>query len=286
MSPVHSAPRPPAPSRPVQHGAAGEVHPGVDQRPPGQDLARVAGPELHVVRPGHPLPVGLVHVDRDVAEGPAPLVHRPVEVRVREGDGRQPALGLDRRHQLRVQVAHAVPEHVAARPGHEQGPLPDRERRVRCPRRTAPAPPPRARPGARRPRARPGMSTAARTSRRTGAGRCRSGSGHGPRTGGTARRTSGRSGTPDPWPLRRLVEHCRSGCRPAGRRGCGRRQPIAWPDRGGSSAGQSSGLIIRQVVGSNPTRPTHLAGTIVIVRDLRPIASMVASMSSRLRCCP
>ena len=36
-------------------------------------------------------------------------------------------------------------------------------------------------------------------------------------------------------------------------------QPIAWAPRGGSSAGQSSGLIIRQVVGSNPTRPTCLA---------------------------
>jgi hypothetical protein len=38
--------------------------------------------------------------------------------------------------------------------------------------------------------------------------------------------------------------------RPPGRGHNGRR-------RGGSSAGQSSGLIIRQVVGSSPTRPTE-----------------------------
>ncbi len=43
--------------------------------------------------------------------------------------------------------------------------------------------------------------------------------------------------------------------------GCARRSAAVGsgtvsPCRGGSSAGQSSGLIIRQVVGSNPTRPT------------------------------
>jgi hypothetical protein len=36
--------------------------------------------------------------------------------------------------------------------------------------------------------------------------------------------------------------------------------------RGGSSAGQSSGLIIRQVVGSTPTRPTGLPAQTVHIK--------------------
>ena len=147
MSPVHSAPRPAAPSRPVQHGAAGEVHPGVDQGAAGQDLQRVAGPELDVVRAGHPFPVGLVHVDRDVAEGPAPLVHRrrgSAGARSRSRPARPgPAPPRPARRPDRTRSPTA---RCRAGAGHQQCALPDRDRRLRCPRRTAPAPPPRSTP--------------------------------------------------------------------------------------------------------------------------------------------
>jgi hypothetical protein len=72
--------------------------------------------------------------------------------------------------------------------------------------------------------------------------------------------------------------------------GCARRSAAVGsgtvsPCRGGSSAGQSSGLIIRQVVGSNPTRPTsstsayadrRIAVAQVMTRLVTQEASMLA----------
>ena len=76
----------------MQDRPALEVPAAADQRQPVVQGLGLALPELdRRVGPHDPLPVGGVQVDRHAAEGPAPLDHRRVVVRVRDGDGRQPA---------------------------------------------------------------------------------------------------------------------------------------------------------------------------------------------------
>jgi hypothetical protein len=100
---------------PMQYGAAGEVRARVDQRHAGHDPVGVAGPVLDR-RIGPPDPVAICGVDvhRSV-EGPAPLSHRAVEVRMADGDRADPAQLLDPGGDLVIEVAHAIPQHIARR---------------------------------------------------------------------------------------------------------------------------------------------------------------------------
>lgn len=112
---------------PVQDGAAGEVHPGVDQRAPGQDLEGVPIPGPNGSAAGDPPPVIGVHVDRGTAERIAPLHHGAVVVRVGHGDRRDAAQLGHAGNRGVVDAGHAVPQHVSALAGHQQGPLADGE---------------------------------------------------------------------------------------------------------------------------------------------------------------
>ncbi|HMN59354.1 MAG TPA: hypothetical protein PJ988_03270 [Anaerolinea sp.] len=72
--------------------------------------------------------VGGVQVDGRV-ESAAPLDHRRVIVRVRDGDGRDAPQGFYVGEGGLVQQADAVPQHVAIGSVHQQGALPDGEAR-------------------------------------------------------------------------------------------------------------------------------------------------------------
>jgi hypothetical protein len=72
----------------------------------------------------------LMQVDGNVPEGPTPLDHRRVVVRVRDGDGGQPAKALDGLDGRVVDQRDAIPEDVAAGGLNEQGPLADAELRL------------------------------------------------------------------------------------------------------------------------------------------------------------
>ena len=79
MSPVQRAPQPSAPSRPMQHGAAGEVTAAADQGDARGDAPGCA-PSQKRMRGGRRrmthCAVGGVEIDRHAAEGAAPLDHR------------------------------------------------------------------------------------------------------------------------------------------------------------------------------------------------------------------
>ena len=101
-------------ARPMQDRAALEVPAAANQRQPVAERLGFAVPEDDgLVGPHDPLPVGGVKVDRDAAEGPAPLDHRGVVVRVRDGDGRDAAQRLDRLDHGFVKQRQAVPQDVA-----------------------------------------------------------------------------------------------------------------------------------------------------------------------------
>src|SRR2546421_395133 len=119
-------------SFPVEDRAPLEVPAGLNQRH--------TGGELHAIRPEsdggvvshHPLPVGLGDVDRGSAERAAPLHHRSVEVRMRERDGRDPPAVPELLHDVAVDQADAVPQHVAVGRGNQQRARPDAERWLRA----------------------------------------------------------------------------------------------------------------------------------------------------------
>ena len=131
VSPVSSAPRPSAP--PAQCSTALpakwppqriRVRPGaISRSSPFQIDDRLIGSH-------HPRAIVAVQVDRDAAEGAAPLDHRAIEMRVRDRDRIDAALRLDGTQRCLVDQAHAVPQHVAADASHQQPALADRERRL------------------------------------------------------------------------------------------------------------------------------------------------------------
>ena len=94
------------------------------------DPVGVAVPEPHGVAGAHdPVAVVAVQVDGDAAERLAPVQHRRVVMRMRDGDGRKPAESADQLHRGAVDQADAVPQHVARRRRHQQGALADPELR-------------------------------------------------------------------------------------------------------------------------------------------------------------
>src|SRR6185312_671987 len=80
----HERPSPLRALGPVEDLVAREVAAGADEREAVAEFERPPFPEADGrVGPHHPGPLGLVDVDGGVAEGPAPLDHRRVIVRVR-----------------------------------------------------------------------------------------------------------------------------------------------------------------------------------------------------------
>ena len=78
--------------RPEQDLVALEMSSGADQRQAAEQRLALALPEADArVRAHHPGPLGLVDVNRCVAEGATPLDHRRVIVRVRDRDLGDPA---------------------------------------------------------------------------------------------------------------------------------------------------------------------------------------------------
>ena len=113
---------------PMQHGRAGEVPAGADDGQPGQQLQRIPVPERDVRSHAHDVAlVCLWQVDRDVAECVAPFVDGGVVVRMREGDGLDPAATFDLRHRGFVEVGQRLPEDVSAIGLDEEGALADGE---------------------------------------------------------------------------------------------------------------------------------------------------------------
>ena len=76
--------------------------------------------------------VGGMEVHGHVAEGAAPLHHRRVEVRMRDGDRLEAAEALDQGHGGVIQQRDAVPQDVAVRRADEQRALADGECRLRA----------------------------------------------------------------------------------------------------------------------------------------------------------
>ena len=99
----------------------------VDQRQPLQQRVALAGPEtLRWVRAHDVLAVRLVQPHR-AAERMRPFHHAAVVMRVRNGDGGDPA---ERIHQIDGRVVDqrdAIPQHIAMRRAHQQGALADGE---------------------------------------------------------------------------------------------------------------------------------------------------------------
>src|SRR6266542_1752688 len=113
---------------PVEHRRPREVPAALDQRDAGHDLQAVL-PEPHRRVGAHD--PGLVRA-RQVhggVEGVAPLHQAAVEVRVGRGDAGQPAELAHPLHGGVVEVARAVPEHVAGLGLDQEGALADRQRR-------------------------------------------------------------------------------------------------------------------------------------------------------------
>src|SRR5438874_365252 len=113
----------------MEHGASVEVAAALDERDTGRELARSPPCDDRRIGALHPLAVRFRDVDRGATESLAPLDHRAVEVRMREGDGGDSPASADRGYRVVVDVSDAVPENVAARRSHEQRALPDAERR-------------------------------------------------------------------------------------------------------------------------------------------------------------
>ena len=127
VSPVSNAPRP-APPRPVQHARAVEVPADPGHGQPRHRLDLVVE-QLDARRtPRDPLLVRPRQEHRCV-ERRGELEVRGVEVRVRQADRAQAAELVDRAPGRPVEQRDAVPEHVARRRPHQQGPLTDPELR-------------------------------------------------------------------------------------------------------------------------------------------------------------
>src|SRR5260370_4798494 len=115
---------------PVQYLPAVEVHAGIDECQTSTDRVRVALPEDDsLVRPGDPLPVGRVDVDRRV-ECMRPLDHAAVEMRVADCDCIDAAERVHGRDRLVVDVGDHVPDDVPGWRSDQQGALTDRRRRA------------------------------------------------------------------------------------------------------------------------------------------------------------
>jgi hypothetical protein len=104
---------PACPGRPVEHRPAREMPTAADQ---GQTVPQGMGLALPVNNDGvgthDPLAVGGVQVNRCI-EGPAPLDHGRVIVRVGDGDSREASEGVHCFNRGRVDQADAIPEQVA-----------------------------------------------------------------------------------------------------------------------------------------------------------------------------
>src|SRR5712692_5985630 len=71
-------------------------------------------------------------MDRHAAERAAPFHHGGVEMRMRDADPLEAAEPVDQRDGGVVEDRDAIPQHVAVRRQHQQGPLADGELRLRA----------------------------------------------------------------------------------------------------------------------------------------------------------
>ena len=132
MSPHSSTPRPPAPPAQCSTVPPGKCPPQRGQRQSGRRAPWLALPELdRRIGAHYPFRVGGVQVDGHAAEGPAPLDHRRVVVRVRDGDrGRIRRWPRPPAACRRPASGDAVPQDCCRRGTQEQRPLADGERRL------------------------------------------------------------------------------------------------------------------------------------------------------------
>lgn len=134
MSELKRTPLPSAPGarRPVHHRSAGEVPARLNEGCARNQLVRLAVPEADVRRrTSHKVTVRLVQIDRCVVERLTPVVHRGVEVRVRDRDGLDSSQAVDDLHRRLVDVRGEVPKDVPVLRLHEYGSLTDSEFRLR-----------------------------------------------------------------------------------------------------------------------------------------------------------
>src|SRR5262249_30718636 len=112
-------------------GAAVKVAAAANERHAVPQRVRLSAPEDDVLVGAHdPLVIVGVEVDRNVAEGPAPVDHTGVVMRVADGDGRDAAERLQAVDNRLIEERQTVPEDVAARGAEKQGPLADGEVRL------------------------------------------------------------------------------------------------------------------------------------------------------------
>ena len=130
MSPLSSAPAPPAPSRQCSTVPPAKCPPQRMSVTPVAELARLAGPQLdgRVGARDPPLVVGVQ--EHRAVEARRPVGHPRVVVRVRDRDRRQPAAALDLVGGLVVEAGDAVPHDEALAERDEQRALADREPRL------------------------------------------------------------------------------------------------------------------------------------------------------------
>ena len=116
---------------PMQHAGTGEVAAAADQRRVGREPQRFAVPELDARSlPHDPFAIVGMDMNRHI-ECLCPLVHRRVEMRVRDRHRLHAAERLDERNRRLVQHRDAIPQHVAVRRAQQHRALADGEARLR-----------------------------------------------------------------------------------------------------------------------------------------------------------
>src|SRR3979409_1878480 len=82
------------------------------------------------MRPGDPLPVVAMQIDRNAAERLAPVGHRAIKMRMRNRDRLEAAERPDVFDRLCGRQGNAIPEHAAIGLTNQQRALPDRKTRL------------------------------------------------------------------------------------------------------------------------------------------------------------
>ena len=104
---------------PMHHRSARKMPTATHQRDAVPERERIAVPQFHRGAFAHdPVPIRGVEMDRTV-EDARPLVHRRIEVRVRDRDRLQAPEAFDHAHGRRIERGDAIPQDVAALRAHE-----------------------------------------------------------------------------------------------------------------------------------------------------------------------
>src|ERR1700749_1392210 len=98
----------------MQNSSALIVTARADQRETSEKLLRIPVPKANaIIRPHHPLTIGLMQIHRGIIKRLTPVRHRRVIVGVGYSDGRDAAYPVDQLDQRGIKQRYAIPQNVA-----------------------------------------------------------------------------------------------------------------------------------------------------------------------------